>query len=311
MSAIVLGAGGLIGYHVARALALKGLTVYGVVRKESDAHQLALVGVEPLIGTASELKVYESALKDADVVIDAGLADFSVLATGGDPNWISRLVLEATRKASKENSRPKRFIWTSGTALFDTQDGKPINEQTSFTKNPGFGANIKFVQELLALSDVIPTVVAPGQVYGGWFSAWDLLFSFNKATGEVEFPGDPNKRIPSVHVDDLAEGYALVATAPRGHVANEIFIFTSDNQDRLVTVWTALAVAAGSNGKVKYVGPSNQGYLGFLEKFDQVASSQKARRVLGWTPHHASPVDHAKTLFRQFSAWKKERENRK
>jgi len=173
-----------------------------------------------------------------------------------------------------------------------------------------FEFSVKFLNELLVLTDVVPTILCPGLVLGGWFGYWDLLFNYDKTTGEIEFPGNVNKRIPTVHINDLADCYARVASAPHGAVANEVFIVTSSSREHLITIWTVLATAAGANGKVKNVPALQAGFLAMMENMDMVASSSKARRILGWKPKHASAMEDAKGLYRQYVAWKKVREAR-
>lgn len=316
MKAIVFAAGGLVGYHVARALVLKGFTVYGVVRKQSDADQLELLGVQPIISDASEVKNYEDVLATATVVVDAGLGDFSVIQKGGDTAWVSRIVLEAARKASAK--RPPgsaiRFIFTSGSGTIVSKGDEPVDETSPNVEHPALAGALKFQQELLASKDIIPTVLTLAAVYGGWFAAWDLLFTFNKETKHLDFPSNLTKasRVPFVHVNDVADAFAAVAAAPAGTVANQNYIVAADNRDNLLSVWTALAKGAGSDGVVEFVKePNNGGYLALVGGMNQVLNTSKIQQQLGWKAKHVSPADEAPLLYRQYQAWLKVRKDRK
>jgi len=111
--AIVFAAGGLIGYHVAKALVADGWKVTGVVRSSFDAHQLLLIGATPLVGSAEDEKLYESALADATLVVEAGLHDLPAAFQGGDPVATLRKIVELSVKLTNPGAK-KRFIFTSG-----------------------------------------------------------------------------------------------------------------------------------------------------------------------------------------------------
>lgn len=314
MKAIVFAAGGLIGYHVARALKLAGFNVYGVVRKQADAHELELLGVQAIISDASEVKNYEDVLAGASVVVDAGLGDFSVLQKGGDTAWVSRIVLEATRKVSKQRSDKVRFIYTSGTGGIVSKDDEPVDETSPSVDHPALKSAHKFQEELLADKDIIPSVITAAAVYGGWFAAWELLFTFNHQTKALDFPKNLTKssRVPFVHVDDLADAFTKVASAPVGTVAHQNYIVASESRDPLLTVWTKLAKAAGSDGTVNFVNQENNGgYLGLVGGMNQVVSTAKIQQQLGWRAKHANVADEAALLYRQYQAWSKVRKDRK
>jgi len=146
--------------------------------------------------------------------------------------------------------------------------------------------------------------MVPAIVYGGWFAKLDVLFEFNHETKKVDFPGSSTKRAGFVHVYDVADAYAVVAGAPAGDVAGQAFLIANDQRITLLELWRALATAAGSNGEVNFVAPSQRGYLGFVENMDQVADVSKLK-ALGWRAKHtAVSKEEAGRLYATFKAWK-------
>src|SRR4029077_2564895 len=71
----VTGASGYIGGSIAAALISAGHSVVGLVRQADKASQLALKGIQPLLGTLADLAEMTEAARAADAVINTANAD--------------------------------------------------------------------------------------------------------------------------------------------------------------------------------------------------------------------------------------------
>ena len=293
--AIVFAAGGLIGYHVARALVADGWVVTGVVRSQFDAQQLLLVGATPLVISSLEADeaAFTPALADATLVVDGGLPRHY-------PPKLLALAVKHTRDGAK-----KRVIITSGGAIYSSRGDTPVDESSPLNPHPAFEDARALLHDISSRQDVIATVIAPSGVYGAWFSSWSILFDYNQETKKVDFPGSPAKRIGGFHhVYDVADAYVIVARADAGSVAGQSFLLSSDQRTTLLDLWRTLAVAAGSSGEINFVPPWTQGYLPFLENLDTVIDASKIKR-LGWRAKHtAVSKDEAARLYASYTAWK-------
>jgi len=79
MQVFVLGAGGYIGHHVAKALRREGYRVYGLLRNKQQGAELAKFEVIPVYGDISDLKSYSKYLDQCLNIVDAaGLTDFAL-----------------------------------------------------------------------------------------------------------------------------------------------------------------------------------------------------------------------------------------
>ena len=294
--ALVFGAGGVLGYHIVRALVVEGWNVTGVVRSDFDVNQLLLLGATPLQVTEVTFSHHNSpivtAITESSLIIDAGL-----------PTNLSLELLEAISVHSPTHAR-KRAIFTAGSALFVSRGDSPVDESSPFNAFPGLQRLHPLVRNVGTTPNVIASVMAPSIVYGGWFPKWEFLFEFNSETKKIDFPGSPAKRSGFIHVYDVATAYAAVAGAPAGDVAGQVFLIANDERITLLDLWRSLAKAAGSNGEVNFVAPSQRGYLSFIEEMDQVVDASKLKR-LGWRPKHtAVSKDEASRLYATFKAWK-------
>ena len=291
--AVVFAAGGLIGYHVVRALVADGWVVSGVVRSAFDAQQLLLVGATPIVVAAldTDEAAYAPAVAAAALVVDAGLP---VAAT----SKLLALAVAHTQAGAK-----KRFIFTAGAALYQAQGDAPVDESSPFNPHPAFEGVRALLRDIAGRHDIIASAIAPSGVYGAWFAGWSVLFEFNAETKAIDFPGSQTKRIGFQHVYDVADAYVVVANAPPGAVAGEAFLLTSDQRATVLELWRTLATAAGASGEVRPAPPSTKGYLPYVEHLDQVVDASKIKR-LGWRAKHAAvSKDEAKRLYATYTAW--------
>ncbi len=306
---LVLGAGGLVGFHVARLFAQSGWFVTGVARKPEAIKRLAAAGVNTVQADANEISKYREFLDSAAVIIDAGLVDFAALMAGQDPRHTTREIVKTIKETSAASSVKKRFILTSGAGIYagsSLPDGSPrvIDEQSPLSENFIAKAVFGFDDELLKEKEVHGTVVRPAAVYGGWFGAWRHLFT--AADQKLEQISVPTSdiRLGFVHVEDLARAFLMIAAAPAASVSGEAFLVAGDDRATLRDIWIASARAAGSKAPIveKPIEEIHPEFGALLKGLNVITSTNKIRNQIGWEPKFKSIFDHLTNLVQQYRA---------
>jgi nucleoside-diphosphate-sugar epimerase len=280
----ITGASGYIG-----SVLTSFLTPTYVVRAlsrtpTSDAHLLSL-GATPLRGSLTTLSVLTREAAAADIIIN--IAD-SIAGQIGQITPEERFAINtaaAEALAKGIEGTEKKLVLTSGSLFTGADDaGGETNEKSPPWKDTPFGAGLEGMFETLKEKGVNVNVVrlAPW-VYGRGGSGVKLFMGGAAKTGVMNYVGDGAARTTTVHVEDAARLYILVATkASKGEVYNA----TSETN----VTFRQLAEAIG---KVLGVPVRSQSYedteskVGvFLAKFlcsENRASNAKAREELGWT----------------------------
>ncbi|MFD7659279.1 NAD-dependent epimerase/dehydratase family protein [Actinosynnema sp. NPDC059797] len=141
----------------------------------------------------------------------------------------------------------------------------------------------------LAASGLAHTIVRPGFMYGGpattsmtaqWFAAAEA--------GTPVFFGDTTKRWSWAHVDDLADAYVRVLDR---EPAGEVFVIADDQRLTALDVQRVAVRAAGFTGEVRPEPAEAGGIMQVAADRDELVSSAKAHRLLGWRPRHISFTD--------------------
>jgi len=279
---LVTGANGYIGGEVAAELRRRGHTVYGLVRKESDRAALVVKEIIPIVGDLADVKTYDETLQKVSVVID------TVMNYADQPGTLSsnRGLLQRITELSKAAPHKIRYIYTSGCLVYGEQQGAVIDETTVCKGNVN---RAKLDQDIISNKDIEGVVVRPAWVYGGkgnhyigdWYSANDK--------GEIVVKGNPNKFWAWVHVHDLAKAYALIAEAPAGSVAGEIFDAADSSRATYEQTKVGFARAAGVKGPVVHEAAGTD-FFSQLCEASILISGAKLRR-LGWVPSRHSVLD--------------------
>jgi dihydroflavonol-4-reductase len=129
MTALVTGATGFVGAHVARALLASGRRVRCLVRPTSDAALLAGLAIEAVPGDVTDAASVRAAIQGCDEVFHCA-ADYRLYAR--EPTEIYRTNVEGTRilAAEARTVGVRRFVHTSSVAtLAARSDGQPADER--------------------------------------------------------------------------------------------------------------------------------------------------------------------------------------
>ncbi len=130
MRALVTGATGFIGFHVARLLIDRGFQVRATVRRESDSSALASLGAEVVAGDVRDYDSLFGALRDCSLLFHLA-ADYRLWVP--DPGTMYEINVQGTKNIMEAALRrgTERVVYTSTVGVLKASlHGKPSNEET-------------------------------------------------------------------------------------------------------------------------------------------------------------------------------------
>lgn len=270
---LILGAAGYIGESIASALRRSGHRVIGVTRSAGGEEKLLQSDVEVLRGDATDSAVWRHVAAQSDVVIDA----------------VGYVAKQSEAVLQSVPAEPL-FVFVSGCMSYGTaMDGAEaplLNEQSQRKPSPS-NANgaprVAFEDSVLARGGV---VVRPGWVYGRGGGHYNKFFfdGVDAANNTATITGRGNVRYSWVHVDDLAEAFALLVAKAKHDVAGKDFNFNAPDFPSREEIVLAAARTVIDPHKLQIVRkelPADH----FLE-VNIMIDPVRAREILGWKPRH-------------------------
>jgi nucleoside-diphosphate-sugar epimerase len=274
MRVFVGGASGFIGSAVARSLKRRGHQVLGSARNGATAEKLREVGVEPVRADLSDAESFGRAARSADAVIQT--------ASTSDANSSNYEPRVASAVLAAIAGTQKTFIVTSGCWVYGSTGDTPVTEETPVRPFSMVTWRPAMEQAVLHAEKARGIVVRPGWVYGRGGGTPGVWVASAKSQRKVSVPGDGKSRWSVVHVDDLAELYALLLEkAPAGTLYNATsgeVITTGDIGRAIARRHGAELVLWPLEDARKAMGP----YADALA-LDQIIRSPAAL-ALGWKP---------------------------
>ncbi|MFI9508993.1 NAD-dependent epimerase/dehydratase family protein [Nocardia sp. NPDC052566] len=277
MRVLVTGVSGTIGDAVARALVADGHAVVGTV---TAADRPAPEKVEPLVVDLFDPSTLVPELANVDAFIHTASSNDE--RSGELDSGLIAAVLDAFENTGKT------LIYSSGLWLHGSTGDTPATEDSPLDPPLVVSWRPAVEQQLTdaAATRGVRTIrIRPGLVYGGGRGYVPMLLAPQTIGDEavVRHFGDGSNRWSVVHADDLGELYALALTsAPSGSV----YLGTVDESVRVRDA--ARVVAERNNARVESWDPQDarQYWSVMVDAFllDQVATSEKARKELGWSP---------------------------
>lgn len=308
MKVFLVGATGFIGRSVAERLLADGHTLVALARSEEAASALAAAGIEPRLvngGWLGDLEAIAAAVSGCDAAIDTAVHNFREALPG----------IRAIRSALGTNGI---LISTTGTNFYG--DVPSSSEQEPVTEDQGFGwkprmpelwaDELQFMMERMALwwpkfeaavlegsegAAARTCIIRPGLVHGRGSGGLGggIIRQMQAAVKQswVPFVNDGRTGCRgSVHVDDLADLYALaLRSLDSGALATGSILNACSGTFSQRGLADAVSVICG-NLPVKELTLAEAGkLLGIFTAEEMtmicVPDTLKARK-LGWTPKH-------------------------
>lgn len=279
MRILVTGATGLIGGGVARRLRAGGHAVVGLARSEASAGRLSGAGYAVARGDLADPDSVAAAARAVDAVVHA--------ASPGDADSAARDEAATRAILGALRGTGKRFIYTSGTLVYGATGDAPATEDSPLDPIALVRWRRALEGEVLSAEGVHAVVIRPGWVYG------DRGGGAMTMVGAARHVGDGSNRWSTVHVDDLADLYALaLERAPAGSVFNGV-------HGPAVPLVEIARAAAGPGGPVEAwpIEEARRVLRDFADAIalDQVVSGEKAERDLAWRPSRRSIVEELRS----------------
>ncbi len=212
--ALVTGASGFIGSHLAENLRRAEWSVRCLLRETSSRQRLPREGVEVVIGELADRDSLKNALKEVTTVFHlAG----RIRARSRREFFSTNL--EGTKnllEAARETGGIKRFIYVSSlSAAGPSLDGHPRREEEEAQPVSYYGeSKLAAEREVRSSQEDFPvTILRPAAVYGP--GDRETLQLIKMAGRGWKFqPGGPGSSFSSIHVKDIVEGIILAAGRP-------------------------------------------------------------------------------------------------
>jgi len=227
MRALVTGATGFIGSHLAEALHRRGDELTALARSPGKAAALAPLGARVVAGDLHDRAALECAVEGQDVIYHvAGVvaarseADFMAANRDGTRN-----VIEAAERIGVG----RLVLVSSMAAAGPTIKGRPLKGDERPRPVTAYGRSKLAAEEIVTSSRVAWSIVRPPMVYGP--RDREVLKVFRLARlGLAPVLGDGTQELSAVHGADLADALIAVGTsaaaAGRAYYACHPEIFT-------------------------------------------------------------------------------------
>jgi len=228
MKALVTGATGFVGAHLAEALVHRGIEVTALVRSPAKAARLTELGIKQVPGDLQDLGALGRAVEGQDVIFHVA----GVVAARDEAGFL-RGNREGTANllAAAHAAGRARFILVSSMAAAGPSAlGRPLRGSEPPAPVTSYGRS-KLASERLVMEGSLPwTILRPPMVYGPGDREVLKVFQISRA-GIVPVFGSGGQELSAVYAADLAE--ALIATAESDRAAGRVYyachpeVFTS------------------------------------------------------------------------------------
>ncbi|HSP56111.1 MAG TPA: NAD-dependent epimerase/dehydratase family protein, partial [Dehalococcoidia bacterium] len=250
MRALVTGATGFLGSHIAERLVARGDEVRALVRPSSDTAFLKKLGVELVIGDVTEPESLVPAMAGSEVLYHAA----AKVADWGPWRDFQRVTVDGTRNilnaAIQGGVQRVLHVSTDGVYALSAFKGT-VTEDSPLEKHFGwldYYRRSKLAAERLARryaeEGKLPvTIVRPGLLFGERDRVmFPGIVAFLKS-GSAAYLGRADNPLPYIYAGDVAE--ACIAGANSDAAADRTYNVVSDEPVTQAAVFDAIADAAG------------------------------------------------------------------
>lgn len=212
MRALVTGATGFVGSHLAETLRRQGAEVTALVRSPTKAAALLAQGIRTVAGNLHDLPALRAATSDADIIFHvAGLVaarnEAEFLAGNRDG---TRNLLDAV-PAGKQ---PRVVLVSSMAAGGPAPRGRPLLGDEPSAPVTAYGRSKLAGEDVVRAGRLPWTIVRPPMVYGPRDT--EVLKVFRLArTGIAPVFGDGSQELSAIYGPDLAEALLAAGSSER------------------------------------------------------------------------------------------------
>jgi len=220
-TALITGATGFVGGHLAELLSREGWRIRALVRGTSDTSRLRALGAELVTGSLDDADAIARASDGADTVFH-----LAARTTAPSEAEFHRANAEGTRNvargAARAGTRPRRLVYLgSYAACGPSIDGRPRGMEETPRPLTAYGRT-KLEGEAAAreaeAAGVELLILRSPSVYGPGDRAFLPVFRLAKRA-LAPIPTGPVRRLHMLYVHDLVRALANAAEAPTGTYA--------------------------------------------------------------------------------------------
>jgi nucleoside-diphosphate-sugar epimerase len=242
--ALVTGATGFTGGHLARRLVASGYMVRALVRDAEDARTLAAAGVELVPGDLRDRSVLESATRDIDVVFHIA-AVYRQAGVSKDTYHSVNVTAVRDLIEAAAGSGVRRVVHCSTVGVHGDIEHPPANEDAPLRPGDIYQVT-KLEGEIIARqsgerSGVEVVIARPTGIYGPGDRRLLKLF---RGVARRRFPilGSGKIYYHLTYIDDLVDGFVLCGTQPAA--ANRTYILAGGEVTTLNELVERIAMVA-------------------------------------------------------------------
>lgn len=296
------GATGYIGQVLTEFAIAEGYTVRGLSRAQANDAKLTRLGATPVRGDLEALDVLRSESSQADIVMH--LAD-ALLGLGFDTPYDKVLAIDAAAvdamvaglesSAGSSETTTKTLVTTSGTMMArpdpdggETAEDAPVLLESPITRYKAWD-HARAAADKAGVSAMCVRL-APF-VYGRGGSGVRMFLEGAAAAGAAAYVDGGLTRTTTVHVDDAARLYLLVAREGRAGEAYNASAETNVTMKELQgAIGETLGVPALDLSKEEALARMPPFLVNFLI-MENRGSNKKAVSELGWLPMEPGIVE--------------------
>jgi nucleoside-diphosphate-sugar epimerase len=248
MKALVTGASGFTGGHLARFLSTRGDEVRALVRRPEPGQALAGPGIEPVQGDLTDAASLRRAMTGVDVVYNIG----ALYREAGLPAATYRAVnaeAVATIVELAHELGVRRVVHCSTVGVHGDIEHPPADEDAPLRPGDVYQETKlegeRLGREAAARAGVELVIARPSGIYGPGDRRLFKLFG-RIAAGKFVMLGPGRNFYHVTHIDDLCAGFHLCATAPQA--AGRTYILAGEEVTTLAALVTITAEIAGVSG---------------------------------------------------------------
>lgn len=291
MKAMVIGATGYVGSHIAKALRGRGHAVSGFARNQANEQALAQAGFAAVRGSLADLPALIDQVGAFELVVMAAMVPFNV-----------ELALMAAITSGCVSGGTRHLLFTSGTGVLSIAATDGSWSQYAFAEDDPFpfparhNRAVRIHAEQLvreAAGDRLSTyVIRPPLIYGNGGSIQiPQIFESARSTGSACYLGLGLNLYSAVHVEDLAEAYCLaVEKGTPGALYHTVC-----GEANFRTIAEAVAAVVGCDTKsLDYdaaCGLWGQVWVDLALAVNSRSIAKRTVAELGWSPRHVDVIE--------------------